>query len=257
MRVNEIEMYYELRGEGYPLVLIMGLAGNAGWWSPELVDKLAGHYRVLMFDNRGSGRTDAPVSGYSIPAFAGDTAGLMTSLGIERAHVFGVSMGGMIAQEFALSHPDRVNRLVLGCTNCGTGRSVAASEEVIKLMVSQFGIHSREVLEIMFPRDYLERNRDKEAEFIRIYSENPISPAAFMLQLGAIMGFDSHDRLDRITAPTLVITGDRDVLIPPENSEILAGGIPGARLETLKGCGHGFVSQAPEEVYCILREFLV
>ncbi|MFZ5631304.1 MAG: alpha/beta fold hydrolase [Bacillota bacterium] len=256
VRVNGTGIYYESRGDGFPLVMIMGLGGNIDWWPPELLDRLAQRYMLLVFDNRGAGRSDAPAVDYSISMFARDTVDLMSLLGIKRAHVFGVSMGGMIAQEMALSYPGRVEKLVLGCTNCGPGHSVPAPAEVIALLLNQSAAPPAEILKILFPEDYIAQNMDKIGEFVRRYTVAPIAPEAHKRQLGAIAAFNSYDRLARITAPTLVITGDRDVLIPPENSEILARNIPGARMITVKGCGHGFVGQAPDEVFEMLQEFL-
>jgi len=256
MRVNDIEMYYEVKGRGKPLVLIMGLSGNLDWWGPEIVEDLAVHYTLLLFDNRGAGRTDAPEGDYSILQFAGDTVGLMDGLGIDRAHIFGVSMGGMIAQEIALSYPERVDKLVLGCTNCGHKHSVLASQEVLSHLLSPASASPEGLMKLLWPDDFIEANRDRIEEFMRRYYMAPIHPAAFMRQMGAIMGFDSYGRLGQINAPTLVITGDRDILVPPENSRILASHIPGAKLEVLEGCGHGFLAQLPEKVCNILKEFL-
>ncbi|MFZ5597524.1 MAG: alpha/beta fold hydrolase [Bacillota bacterium] len=254
--VNDINIYYEVKGEGFPLVLIMGLAGNLDWWPRELTDRLAGHYKLVLFDNRGAGRTDAPEGEYSIPMFAGDTVGLLDRLGIEKAHIFGVSMGGMIAQEIAISYPERVEKLVLGCTFCGPQHSIPAQPEIINFLINPQSAGLKDFLKILFPEDYIKNNMDKTDEFIRLYKIAPISPEAQLRQVGAVMKFDSLSRLSQIAAPTLVITGDGDVLIPAGNSSILAENIPGARLIVLDGCGHGFMVQEPEKLYIALSDFL-
>ncbi len=279
-QVNGAEIYYELKGRGFPLVMIMGLGANIDWWPSKLLDKLAGHYQVLVFDNRGAGRSDVTEESYSIEMFARDTVELMDWTGMERAHVFGISMGGMIAQELALSYPERVERLVLGCTNCGPGHSVSAPPEVLGLLVQAPPQHRHlfqvavsappevlsllvqappppeDILKILFPEEFINNNRVEIEEFTRRYLAAPISTGAYVRQVGAILGFDSFDRMARIAVPTLVVTGDRDILIPPENSEILVQRIPGARLVFLGGCGHGFMAQVPDRVFEVLREFL-
>jgi len=258
IKVNDIDIYYECRGSGFPLVMIMGLSANANWWPPPLIDSLAQTYKVLIFDNRGAGRTDAPMQDYSMPMFAGDTVGLMKALGMDRAHVFGVSMGGLIAQEISLLYPERVEKLVLGCTHCGVRHSIPTSFEVMRHLAKQDFKSTDErfhhTLSVLFPRDFIEQNPEKIEDLKRRYQVAP--RAAQNQQFAAIMGFDSFDRLDMIKVPTLVLSGDQDVLIPPGNAEILAKKIPGARLMVLKGCGHSFVNQVPEKVFKILREFL-
>ena len=132
--VNDINMYYRVSGAGYPLVMIMGLAGNSDWWPDEFIERLSQDYRVILIDNRGAGRTDAPDMEYSIPMMARDTVSLMGALGIDKAHVMGISMGGMIAQEIALLFPDAVDKLALGCTNCGPAHSVPATAETVQIL---------------------------------------------------------------------------------------------------------------------------
>jgi len=162
----------------------------------------------------------------------------------------------MIAQEMALSHAHRVEKLILGCTNCGHQNSVPASPEVLNLLINQTRITPEEMLKILFPVDYISRNIETMEKSIKRYLIAPISPEAFMRQLSAIMNFNSYDRLPEITTPTLIITGDQDILIPPENSEILAGAISKANLVLLKGCGHGFPTQAPDLLFDYIRQFL-
>ncbi|OUM84410.1 MAG: hypothetical protein BAA01_00890 [Bacillus thermozeamaize] len=259
IQANGIEMYYEIHGQGTPLVMIMGLSANLDWWEPEMIERLSKRYRLLLFDNRGAGRTEKPAVEYSIPMFAQDTAALMSQVGIEKAHILGVSMGGMIAQEFALHYPERVDKLVLVCTNCGGAQSVPASPEVLGWLanrnVSPDELKQRQ-LKLLFPDSFVAEQPDKVERFWERVSRAPIPLEAFQRQLGAIQRFGTYDRLDRITSPTLVMTGSEDILVPPRNSEILAERIPGARLEIFPGGGHGFTGQFPEKFCQVVEQFL-
>jgi pimeloyl-ACP methyl ester carboxylesterase len=145
IRVNGISIYYELHGEGIPLVLIMGLRRNLEWWYCQ-IPELSKHFKVITLDNRGAGRSDKPDMEYSIRLFADDTAGLMEALGIHNAHILGVSMGGYIAQELALNYPDKVRSLILGCTSCGGKRAVLMSEERMKKFTANEGLTPDEIL---------------------------------------------------------------------------------------------------------------
>lgn len=253
--LNGINIFYEQKGEGFPLILIMGLSGNLDWWPDQLVDALAAHYQVIMFDNRGAGRSDVPVGNYDISLFSEDTLALMDALGIKKAHVMGVSMGGMIAQELTLRHPERVEKLILGCTNCGPGHSIPAGPEVLAALM-RGSADTEGFLKTLFAPEYLRENPEKIQAFLRKYSMAPIKNEGFMGQIGAIMRFDSFDRLSEITAPVLVLAGGEDILIPAGNSDILVDNIPGAKLKVYPKCGHGFIDQVWQQVYQDLMTFL-
>lgn len=259
-RVGDLNMCYELRGEGHPLVLIMGLTANMDWWNPETIDELSKRYRVLMFDNRGAGRTETPDEGeFSCEQMAGDTAGLMDALGIEHAHVAGVSMGGMIAQELALKYPEKVDRLALCVTFCGGRNTVYASQEVLQIMADTSGTVDdliRRTLSIMFPAEWLEANESHFEDFRECYLRAPCTAQNTIRQFMGTTKLDTYDRLPSITVPTLVMCGAEDVLIPPENSRTIAARIPGAKLIEYPGAGHGFTSQSREEFEKDLVEFL-
>ncbi len=259
-RVGDLNMCYELRGEGPPLVMIMGLTANMDWWAPETLDELSRRYQVLMFDNRGAGRTETPGEGeFTCAQMADDTAGLMDGLGIERAYVLGLSMGGMIAQELALNHPEKVDKLVLCVTFCGGGNTVYPSQEVLQIMADTSGTVDdliRRTMSIMFPAEWLEADESQYEEFRECYLRAPCTPENTVRQFMGTTKLDTYDRLPSITAPTLLMCGAEDVLIPPENSRIIAGRIPGARLIEYPGAGHGFTSQSREEFAKDLIEFL-
>lgn len=258
-RVNGIDIAYQMRGEGTPLVMIMGLTATMDWWDPALLNALSKTYRVLIFDNRGAGRSLAPEGEFSIEQFADDTAGLMDALGIESASVLGYSMGGMIAQELALRHPEKVDRLILLATYCGGSESVFGSKEVLMKLADRSGTVDDLVerfLTLMFTRDWIRENRSLLDDFKARYLLAPTSDHAAARQFMATVKFDTSGRLGAVCVPTLVACGAEDILIPPDNSRLIAGKIPGARLIEFPGAGHGFMWQNPEKCLAELTGFL-
>jgi 3-oxoadipate enol-lactonase len=260
-KVGAIDLYYEEQGSGYPLLLIMGLAADSQAWLFQ-VPELAKHYRTISFDNRGVGRSSKPGGPYAIDAMADEAAGLLDVLEIERAHVVGVSMGGMIAQELVLRHPSRVRGLVLACTFpepdayihrtreqslTELGGSVGPEGQV-QIDVSK--IDPMMVFQNLMPRvftpAFLMSDLPKLMQLFGGALQWGFSMDAILAQVGATMGHRTTDRLHQITAPTLVITGDADLLIPPGNSDILAREIPNARLVKVPGGSHGFNFETPE-----------
>jgi pimeloyl-ACP methyl ester carboxylesterase len=259
VRVGDIEMACEISGEGRPLVMIQGLTATMDWWDEGLLEALSRRYRVLTFDNRGAGRTVAPDGEFSIEQFADDTAGLMDELGIESASVLGYSMGGMIAQELALRYPERVEKLILCVTFCGGSRTVVATREVMQKLVDRSGSVDDQVerfVGLMFTPEWIAANRETIEDFKKRYMIAPTTDHNAARQFMATLTFDAYDRLPGITAPTLVVCGADDVLIPSENSRIIAGAIPGARLLAYEGSGHGFVWQRRAEFALEIEEFL-
>ena len=260
VEVRDLSVCCELTGEGYPLVLIMGLTGNVDNWHPDMVDILSRELQVLAFDNRGAGRTVTPDEGeFTIELFADDTVALIEAMAIEKTNIFGVSMGGMIAQELALKYPEKVNNLVLGCTNCGGERSVLPSQEVLQTLMDRSGgdeaIFER-MLNLTFPADYLEANPDLVEIARERFMRAPCTDANAVRQFTACLGHNTYDRLPEIKASTLVMTGTDDMLVPPENSRIIAEHIPGAKLVEYEGAGHLFSVQYCEAVTRDLIEFL-
>ncbi len=258
--VNGLRMHYRIVGDGPPLVLIMGLSGDLTWWEP-LVRELEDSFRLVLFDNRGAGLTEKPDEKYTIPMFAADTVGLMTALDIPKAHIFGVSMGGMIAQEIVLGHPDRVDRLVLGCTHAGGKSFIMPSGEAVQAMTLTRGKSLEEIarqnMVILFGPKFRHQNPAFIEATVARFVENPPTRKPFSQQFWAAIAHDCHDRLADIRKPALILTGDADVLIPPANSEVLRKGIPGSRLVTLPDAGHVFFIEAAGETGRILREYLL
>ena len=262
VKVNDIQMFYEVHGEGFPLIMIMGLTGNTNWWDPRWIETLSEKFKIIAFDNRGAGRTDISDREYSIKLFADDTAGLMDALGISRANVLGLSMGGMIAQELVLNYPEKVKKLVLCATHCGGAKSVQASEEVMGILtadVSALALSAEEVarmtIPLLFTEDFIKNTPGVEELVIEQITKNPISNEAFMRQMSAIMNFDAYDRLSQIKTPTLILHGRQDILVPPENGSILEKAIPGSRLVSFENSAHGLMEET-EEVLDTILEFL-
>jgi pimeloyl-ACP methyl ester carboxylesterase len=257
--VNNIDMYYEIHGNGPPLVLIMGLRRNAEWWYRQ-IPELSEHFTLIAFDNRGAGRSDKPEMDYSIRLFAEDTADLMTFLGIPKAHILGVSMGGYIAQELAINHPDKVNGLILGCTSCGGRRAMIMPEKRIEKFTANKGLTPEQILrkdmDLYFSERFIRDRPETIEEFVNI-SLRYYQPAdAFFRQFNACLTHDTVDRVSRVTAPALILTGDDDVLVPSENSLILKELMPEAEVELFAGCRHCFFMEESEKFNRSVISFL-
>ncbi|MGH7966525.1 MAG: alpha/beta fold hydrolase [Candidatus Binatia bacterium] len=259
-QVNGINLHYEITGQGQPLLLIMGLGAPAAAWDPEVVRAMSDTHQVITYDNRGTGRSDKPNEPYSISLFASDAVGLLDALGISRVHVFGVSMGGMIAQELAIHYPQRVASLILGCTTPGGKHAVAAPPESLKALQGRAGQTpeeaAREGWKLSFSEEFIRTHHTElEAHLPRMLAH--VTPRfAYERHYQATMTLRVYKQLKDITAPTLVVTGRDDVLIPAANSEILAREIPGAELVIFNNAGHGFMTSAREPLLKVLNGFL-
>lgn len=241
VRVGDVELYYEALGAGEPVVLVMGFGGDHLAWGFQ-ARVLAERYRVVIFDNRGAGQSDAPDLPYSTAMMAGDTVRLMDALGIEQAHVVGASMGGMIAQEIALRHPARVRSLQLHCTYArpdGHTRAILQAWRAARPSLAREAYVRLQFLWLFSPRTYTER-----PEFIDMILGNaltnpyPQSDTGFLRQGDAVLAHDTLDRLSGLRAPTLITVGEDDVLVPPRHSRELAAHIPEAELHVLPRAGH-------------------
>jgi pimeloyl-ACP methyl ester carboxylesterase len=242
-------MYYEEHGSGFPLLLINGLGSDHLEWIHQ-IPAFEARFRVVVFDNRGTGRTDVPPGPYATAQMGDDAAALLRALGIPRAHVLGVSLGGMIAQEVALRHPDLVDGLVLGCTGPGGELSVRPSPEAMAAFSLAKGEDPESELRRMLPFLYTDaciRERPGEIEgFVRRRLDHPTPPEGYLAQLSAAVTHDASSRLENVRARTLVITGDADRLVNWENSLRLAGRIPGAKLVVLPGAPHRLFAETAD-----------
>jgi len=262
VKVGDINIYYEIHGEGEALVLINGYGSSSLRWFRQ-IPGLSQECRVVAFDNRGTGRSDKPDIPYSMEMMAGDIAGLLEAIGIDVACIYGVSMGGMIAQEFTFRYPEKVISLILGCTNCGGPHSIMPDSEVTAFLFDfermgqrkpEDGV--RESLPFLFSREFIDKNPDVMEEFTAKTVKYVTPVHGYMRQAEAIMGRDTYDRLPQINVPTLVIPGDADRLVPVENSRILATRIPNAELVILKTMGHGFFVEAAAEANKAILDFV-
>ena len=259
VRVNGIEMYYEVIGAGEPLVLIMGFGGDHLAWAFQ-AHAFAERYRVVTFDNRGVGQTDSPDGPYTIRTMADDTAALMEALGIERAHVIGASMGGMIAQELALAHPHRVRTLHLACTMARPDthmKALLATWREMHMVLGRESLMRAVALWLFSFRTY-----DARPEFIDMVIQTalanpyPQSAAGFFGQAAAIEAHDTLARLPGIRCPTLVTVAEEDLLVPPRFSRELVARIPGAALRAVVEAGHVYFWEQPDAFNNLCLEFL-
>jgi 3-oxoadipate enol-lactonase len=249
-------IYWEESGSGAPLLLIMGLGYSHEMWH-RTRPVVSAHYRTILFDNRGVGKSDVPSGAYSIAQMATDAAAVLDAAGIATAHVLGLSMGGMIAQEFALKYPDRVNRMVLGCTGCGGSNAIPAAQNVLDVLMARAGMTADEGAEAMVPYIYdASTPRERIEEDLAIRRRCFPTAAGYMGQLQAILSWTSFGRLAGIHAPTLIIHGETDQLIPPGNAPILAQAIPDSSLVMLPNASHLFVTDQPEESHRAVLAFL-
>ena len=258
--VNGIRIAYGVRGSGPPLVLIMGYRLSSLAWPLDFIDRLAERFTVVLFDNRGTGSSEKPTSGYEISNMARDLRSLLDHLEIPRAHVLGYSMGGAIAQEFVRQFPDRVLRLVLCATMCGGPRATYAPPSVSRVMRELDGLTpeeiARRIWRVTYSPAYLEDHRNQAEDQMRREIAAPTPLHAADLQYQAFAEFDCSGALSKVEAPTLVLTGDLDELISPRNSRLIAGLIPGARLIVIPGCGHRLMWEATDECAALVTEFL-
>lgn len=256
VKVGDIRMHYEIYGEGEPLVMING-AGATMEWFYWLIPTYSRDYRLILFDNRGVGRTDKPDTTYTTAMMADDLAGLLDVIGIDSAHIRGVSFGGMIAQEFALRHPEKVKTLILLVTYCGGKHSstlpFGADTERIRQLPPREATEA--FLRWFITEEFIDKNPHVFEQLVAFALEHPAEPFGLAKHGEAIANHDTYDRLSTITAPTLVIGGDADKVIPVENSRILASRIPNAELVILKNAGHMLI-EAANEVDRIILDFL-
>jgi 3-oxoadipate enol-lactonase len=245
VHANGQDLYYEIHGDGPPLVLLMGIGYDSSLWTLAQVPALSTQFRVMLVDNRDAGRSSKATSSYEIADLADDLAGLLDALGIPRTHLLGLSMGGMIAQEFALRHPDRLDRLVLAGTGAAPARSAVDPIQIwtwVKANDATGDVFGGQQFVSLFSAAFL-RNHPAVQDTAELLASNPypMSPEAYGRQAAAYLRFDALDRLAAITAPTLVVVGEQDLLTPPWIVRELADAIPDARFEVIRGDGSSHV----------------
>lgn len=249
-----MRLAWESHGDGWPLLLIQGL-GYARWsWDP-VVPALAERYRVIVFDNRGIGESDKPAGPYTAAQMAADSLQVLDEAAVERAHVLGASLGGMVAQELAVAAPERVEKLVLCCTTPGGSATVPMPEVTVQLFADAATL-APDVALRRFVVNALGANPTEELveELYRLRLANPPDPAGWQAQAAAGLTFAGVD--GAVSAPTLILTGTDDNVVDPRNAELLATRIAGARVERFPGAGHLVFWEQPEEFVKIVTEFL-
>jgi 3-oxoadipate enol-lactonase len=250
------KIYWDEQGTGAPILLIMGLGYGSRMWHrtrPILAEK----YRTIALDNRGVGKSDIPPGPYSISAMASDAAAVLDGAEAGRAHIFGVSMGGMIAQEFALQFPERVQSLILGCTAAGGPTAHRADPAVLAALQSVGSLPPEQSTEaaVSFLYDANTPRSIIDEDIAKRLSSFP-TKEGYQAQLHGIYGWESYSRLPQIKAPTLVIHGKVDRLVPVGNGELIAARISGAKLVLLEHAGHLFSSDQTEAAHKAIVEFL-
>ncbi|MEA2672162.1 MAG: hypothetical protein QOG45_2382 [Chloroflexota bacterium] len=257
-------IHWEEQGAGEPLLLVMGYGLSGDAWVP-MLPRLGG-FRVIRFDNRGTGGSGPCGDGFTVETMAGDAAAVLDAAGVERAHVHGISMGGMIALSLALDHPDRVASLLLGCTTAAPlrlaqgGQAVELAQATV-LMSSDPEAALDRLLPLLFSDAFLAENPSVRelAPVLTVSGSRPDEALATMRAMGDLgtgRAFDVSGRLGEIGVPTLVQHGTADRLIPVEEGRVLAAGVPGAEYQELEGAGHAYGMERPVEAFGRLLGFL-
>ena len=262
VRTNNQELYYEIHGDGPPLVLVMGIGYDSSLWTLQQVPVLSTQYSVVLLDNRDVGRSSRAEHPYTIADMADDVAGLLDALDIHRTHLLGLSMGSMIGMEFAQRHADRLARLVLAGPAGAPARNAIDPISIwnwVKTNDPSGDVFGAQQFTWLFSSAFL-RNRQAVEDTVAMLATNPnpVDPEAYGRQAQAYLQFDALDRLGRINAPTLVIVGEQDLLTPPWVAREVAGRIPGARLELITGDGssHLVPLERPEDFNQLVMNFL-
>jgi len=248
-------IYWDEEGSGAPLLLIMGLGWSAHAWHrsrPILSEK----YRTIALDNRGVGRSEAPAGPYSIAQMASDAAAVLNAARVNTAHIFGVSMGGMIAQEFALQYPHKVRSLILGCTAAGGPQAVRAEQDVLQVLMTRGqdpDTFAKAIRPFIYDAGTLPERIEEDTALRRKWYP---SGEAYFAQLQAIMAWEAYSRIAQISAPTLVIHGENDKLVPPENGRLITARIPGAKLVIVPSASHIFTTDQPDLAHAAILDFL-
>ena len=245
---------WESTGEGPPLLLIQGLGYGRWGWEP-ILPGLATRHQVVAFDNRGIGESDKPPGPYTAAQMAGDALQVLDEAGIDRAHVLGASLGGMIAQELVVAAPERVERLILCCTTPGGPATVPMPEATARLFAEAPSL-APEVALRRFVENALGADPSPQLvdELFARRAANPPDPAGWQAQAAAGLGFQGVEA--EIAAPTLILGGTADNVVDHRNADVLAARIPGAQVELLAGAGHLFFWERPDESVRIINEFL-
>ena len=263
VQTNGIKLYYELHGNGEPLVLIPGI-GYDRWMWHRMIPGLDDHFQVISIDNRGAGQSDKPAGPYTAQLLAADIVGMLDDFGIAKAHILGHSMGGFIAQALAIDYPERVDRLILSATNFGGPRHVPITPEAMAVLTDVSGdpiARLRRGIVISCAPGFAEANPEFVAYWVNYRIAHPIDPAGYQAQLAIGLGLlaeaaSFEHRLADVTAPTLILFGAHDRVVPQANAALLAASLPDARVEILPDAGHFFPFETPDAASAAVIQFL-
>jgi 3-oxoadipate enol-lactonase len=257
---GDVELDYERAGTGEPLLMIMGLSGTYLHWGEPFLELLMERFEVIVYDHRGVGASSRVESPFTIADLARDASRLLDALELERVHLLGFSMGGMIAQELVLARPDAIGALVLASTYCGGPESHTAREATLRRLFAPMASGDREAaLRAAWEVNVSPAHVGDAAAYERfrdIAARRRVAVRVIMEQLNAISQHDTSGRLGAIEAPSLVVHGTADTMVPPENAPVIARLIPHARLELLPGAGHLFFWEDPERAAALVGEHL-
>lgn len=256
---GDVRIAYEVHGDGEPLVLVHGLAYDRFGWG-RLPELLAERFRVVLLDNRGVGESDAPAGPYTVAQLAEDVLAVLDDAGIERTNLFGVSLGGYVAQEVALAHPERVERLVLCSTAPGGARAHPMPQRSVDVFARYPTMEREAGLRLFVENSLGDRGVAEEPQLVEeIFAyrlEHAPAVEAWQAQAAAGATYDNSDRVSGIDVPTLVLHGDGDHVVDPRNAEVLGALVPGARVEVVPGRGHLLIWEDSERVAQLVTEFL-
>jgi len=251
-----IRLAYDVRGTGAPVLLIQGLGYGRGGWGA-LPRLLSERYAVVTFDNRGFGESEKPAGPYTTPLLAEDALAVLDAAGLERAHVVGASLGGMVAQELALAHPQRVDKLVLVCTTPGGVGAFPMPERTVALLAQAQALDPLDALRRFVANSLSSRAPTELVDEVFAYRvEHPPDADGWQAQLAAGTSHDALARIGNLGVPTLVVHGTEDHVVDHRNALLLAERIPGARLELVEDAGHLLFWEDAERIASLVTEFL-
>lgn len=261
VKVNDVNLYYEIYGEGIPLVLIEGLAQNTFMWRYQ-IEELQKHFKVVVFDLRGNGKSDKPISGYSVETFADDTIGLIRELGLEKPSILGVSLGGFIALKVLHKYGKEIDKGVLVNTSFGGPNYIPPSMEVLNVMLTggggktpfEKGFNS---LSLGFTEKFVKEKRRVIEEIVNSLLENPQPPYAYQGQAMAGASFNMENEVKEIENEVLVIIGEKDKIVPKQNGINLKNSLKNSKLHIIKDAGHLCFIEKYEEFNEVVKNFLL
>ena len=262
INVGDIDIAYKVFGQGDPILLISGSGAVMDQWDPTILRDLSSNHTVIIFDHRGVGNTTAGTQPFSMIQFANDTAGLLDALNIQKADVLGYSMGSFVAQELAILHPEKLNRLILYAASCGGEQAIPESPDVAQILSDVANNRLQDItkfLSVIFPQSWIQSHPNNLA----LPQSNEIVPPDTAIQQDNVVKewFATNwsgvcSELSKVTVPTLLVAGTEDVAVPANNSLIIAQKIPGAWLVQFREAGHGLMYQYPEQLSTVLQTFL-